>query len=33
MTLKWSFSYNYFVKVSLYNTVHYNIVLSYEPQT
>ena len=30
---KWSFSYHSFVKSSLYNTIHFNTVHSYRPQT
>ena len=33
MTIKWSFSYNSIVKLSLYNTVHDNMAHSYGPQT
>ena len=33
MTMKWSFSYNFFVKFSLYNLFTYNWVHSYRPQT
>ena len=33
MTMKWSFSYNYFVKLSLYYRIHLNTVYPFGPKT